>query len=149
MNLNTKKKLAAKILRCSKKRVWLDPNRLDEIKEAITRVDLKSLIKDNAIKKKPSNSTSRFRIRKAKKQRSKGRKKGPGSRKGKKTARLPKKEAWMSNIRAQRELIKKLRDKKIIDKSAYKDIYNKSKGGFFRSARHIKVYIKEHKLTKK
>ena len=35
-----------------------------------------------------------------------------------------------------------------ISDEVYKDLYRKSKGGFFRSKRHIKLYLTEHKLTK-
>ena len=51
MNLKSKKRIAAKILKCSPKRVKLDPSRDDEIKESVTKADLRSLIKDKAIKK--------------------------------------------------------------------------------------------------
>ena len=42
-----------------------------------------------------------------------------------------------------------LKDKGIVDKKTYRNLYLKSKGGFFRSKSHIKLYINEHKLGKK
>jgi large subunit ribosomal protein L19e len=143
------KKLASQILKCSKKRIWFDPNSPDEIKEAITKVDVRSLINKGIIKRKPMKGISKSRARKRKEQRKKGRQKGSGSRKGKRTARLPKKRAWIGKIRIQRMFLKSLRDKKLIEVATYRTLYGKCSGGFFRSKRHIKLYIDEHELIKK
>ena len=52
-------------------------------------------------------------------------------------------------IRAIRDLLKTLREEKVIDAKTYRSLYRKSKGGFFRSRRHVKLYIEEHDLAKK
>ncbi len=49
MNLNKKKELAARTINIGKKRIVFNINRLDEIKEAITKQDIKDLIKTEAI----------------------------------------------------------------------------------------------------
>ena len=82
------------------------------------------------------------------KQKSKGKRKGPGSRKGGPHSRLTKKERWTIKVRAQRKLLKELRDTGKIETKIYTDLYSKSKGGFFRSRRHINLYIQEHNLVK-
>ena len=146
--MNLQKRLAAQILKCSPHRVIFNSNKLDEIKEAITKVDIKSLIKHGIITKRPVSNTSRFHARKIHAQKKKGRRKGFGSRKGKKTARARPKSIWMSTVRQQRNLIKKLRSKGIIPPKLYREIYMKSKGGFFRSRRHMNLYIKERILSK-
>lgn len=146
MNLASKKAIAAKILKVGVNRVWFDPDRLDEIKDALTKADIRKLIKDFAIQAKPVKSISRGRARKKLEQKRKGRRKGPGSRKGKRTARLSKKRAWIQRARPQREFIKMLREKGLITKKTYRMIYAKIKGGFFRSKRHIKLYLNEHNL---
>ena len=148
MKLNNQKRIAASLLKTSKKNVWLDPTKFEEIKEAITKTDIRALIADKVIKGKPKRGISISRIRKNIIQKRKGRRKGTGSRKGKRTARLPKKKRWMAAIRLQRAFIKELKDKKIITPTTYHTLYLKTKGGFFRSKRHIKLYIKEHNLTK-
>jgi len=145
----TQKRLAASILKCSPNKIWLDPTASSEIKEAITRIDIKSLIKKGTISKKDTNKISRVRARKIKIQKSKGKRKGQGSKQGKKTARLPKKKRWINAIRVQRKFIKILKDKKLIDIKSYRSLYSKCKGGFFRSKRHIKLYIDEHGLINK
>lgn len=145
MKLDNQKRLAAQILKCSEKRIRFDPDRLSDIKEAITKVDIRGLIKDKAIRKMPAIGVSRGRARKRLVQRRKGKQRGAGSRKGSRSARLPSKREWINKIRAQRELLNKLKEKKIIDDKLYREFYLKSKGGFFRSRRHIKLYLEERK----
>jgi large subunit ribosomal protein L19e len=144
MDLKVQKRLASQILNCSPDRVVFDNDRLDDIKQAITNRDLRLLIGDGAITKKAGNFTSKFRARKIKVQKTKGRRAGPGSRKGKEASRSKPKLTWMRAIRVQREFIRALLDKSIITKLAYRELYLKSKGGYFRSKRHIKLYLQEH-----
>ena len=147
MKLNVQKRIVAGILKCSPKRVIFDTSRLSDIKEAITKIDLRALISEGAITEKPIGGNSTVKARKRALQRAKGRQRGFGKRKGKKYARLPKKTAWINKVRGQRELIRRLKEKKIISTKNYRNLYLKIKGGFFRSTRHIKVYIDEHKLV--
>jgi len=144
MNLKVQKRLAAQIFGCSPDRVVFNDDRLDDIKQAITKRDLKLLIGDGAITKKAGNFTSKFRARKLAVQKRKGRRAGPGSKKGKATARANPKQIWMHTIRIQREFLALLLEKKIITRLAYRELYLKSKGGYFRSRRHIKLYLQEH-----
>lgn len=146
--LDVQRRLAAQILKCGKNRVRLDPNRLEDIKEAITKVDIRTLIKNGTISKKRALNTSRFWARKRKEQKGHGNRRGFGSRKGKKTARQEPKRAWINKIRLQRSFLKYLRDSKSITSAAYHELYMKSKGGFFRSLRHLKFYIQERGITK-
>jgi len=146
--MKTQKKIAAKILKCSPKRVKLDPARREEIKEAITKHDVKLLIGKKAIKGKQKKGVSRVRANKILKQKRKGQKKGHGSRKGTINARAKTKRTWINKIRKQRTLLKSLYDNKKIDAKMYRELYRKSKGNFFRSARHIKVYLEEHGILK-
>ena len=149
MKLTIQKRLAAQILKCSQYKVVFDSSKLKDIKEAITKSDIKTLIANKVIWIKPLRSTSRGRARKIAAQKRKGRRKGEGKKKGKFSARISKKEAWKTTIRPQRNLLKELRDKKIITKKDYQNLYRKAKGGFFRSRRHIKMYIEERGLVKR
>ena len=148
MKLTTQRRISADLLKCGENRIWFDPNRLTEIKEAITKTDIRSLIKDLAIQKKRKESISRFRFRKKLIQRRKGRLSGIGSRKGGKSVRTRARRTWIEKIRLQRQFLKRLRSKKIITPKIYKSLYMKSKGGFFRSKAHIKLYLEEHDLIK-
>lgn len=149
MQLKLQKRIAASVMKCSPKRIKMSTDSLSEIKESITKKDIRDQLSDGTIRVLQKRGTSRVRARKRKEQKVKGKRKGHGSRKGKKTARLPKKEVWMTKIRKQRKLIKEFRDKNIISTSSYRILYQKSKGGFFRSVRHIKLYINEHNLITK
>lgn len=149
MKLNVQKRIAASILKCSPKRVKLDAKRVSEIKEAITRADLKRLIEQGAIVKENKQGISRFHAKKRKKQKGKGRQRGKGKRRGTKNARTPGKRAWINKVRLQRSFIKQLKEKGAMDITVARDIYLKIKGGFFRSLRHLKLYLEDNKLTKK
>jgi len=141
MNLKTQRRVAAQVMKTGSSRVWFDPNRLSEIKEAITKADIRSLVKDRAIQPRPETGISRFRTRKHKLQKRKGRRAGQGSRQGSRRARLPKKKEWMEKIRSQRKMLKELRDKGKITRQTYRNIRQKAKGGYFRSRRHIQLYL--------
>ena len=148
MRLQSQKRLAAKILKVGLDKIWIDPEKLTEVKEAITKEDIRSLIKEKIIRKKPVVGLSRGRARKKTLQKQKGRRKGKGSKKGKATARLPRKKSWMNKIRAQRKLVKSLKEKEKISSKNYLMLRKKMKGGFFRSKRHLKLYLSSNKLVK-
>ena len=147
MDLKVQKRLAAQILQCSPKRVVFDESRLDDIKQAITKRDLRLLVGDHAISMIPARGISQERTRKKKIQKSKGRQKGPGSRKGKFDTHFDTRKMWRNTVRVQRAFLKELVDKKITNRKVYRDLYLKSKGGYFRSKRHIKIFLEEHDLT--
>ncbi len=149
MNLKTKKELAAHTLKVSPKRVFLNPERLDEIKDALTRADIKALVKDKAIIKKQKKSKSSGRTKKLKQQKSKGKRKGQGSRRGRKTARSKKKETWMNKVRLQRDYIRQLKEKKLLDNKQFRMLYLKIKSGFFRSKAHLKIYLQDLGILKR
>ena len=147
MNLSFQKRLAAKILRCSPSKIIIDPRYREQIKDAIKRDDIKYLIDRGIIRKKQDKGVSRARANQLMlKKKKKGQRSGPGSKKGKATARTPKKEAWMLKIRAQRKLLKELKEKSLIDNQTFNRLYRLAKGGFFRSKAHLKLYLKENHL---
>ena len=146
MNIRNKKLIASKILKVGLGRVWFDPAKNTEIKEAITREDIKKLVATGVILVKQKKGVSRGRFRAVLKQKRKGRRSGPGSKKGKITSRLGRKEAWIHRIRAQRELFYDLIAKGKITRETYSHLRSKAKGGFFRSRRHIKLYLTENSL---
>ncbi len=76
-------------------------------------------------------------------QRRLGRQRGPGSRKGPRTARARPKQVWMIKVRTQRKLLQDLREKQRIDQAQFKELFRKVKGDFFRSRRHILLYVAE------
>jgi len=149
MDLRLQRRLAAEILDCGINRIWFDPSALEEIASAATKDDIRKLIEKGVIKRKPVKGICRVRINKRKAQRRKGRRRGHGSRKGKKTARMPRKRAWILRIRALRRRLRYLRDKGLIDRKTYRMLYMKAKGGEFRSVAHLNAYLETHGLIKK
>lgn len=149
MKLNVQKRLAGEVLNCSPKRCWFDEEHLEDIKGAITKADIASLVNDGVIVKIQKKGISRFRARKIAMQKKKGKRKGVGSRKGRKTARTPRKETWINRVRLQREFLQYLKTKGLINPKVFRDLYMKSKGGFFRSKRHIQLYLEEKRLVQK
>lgn len=140
-DLANQKRLAAEILNVGQTRVWMDPERLADIATAITREDIRGLIEEGVIKRRAVVGISRGRARARDLKRAKGHRKGHGSRRGAAGARTPKKEQWMKRIRAQRKLLKSMRDNKEMTPAAYRKFYRKAKGGEFRNVAHLKSSI--------
>jgi large subunit ribosomal protein L19e len=147
--MELQKRLASQVLGCGPKRVRFDPTKLTEIKEAITTFDVTRLINKGIVYRVQAKGVSRARAKKTAMQKSKGRQSGHGSRKGKANARLNQKDHWINSVRTQRTLIKKLRENEIIDKTNFRALYRKVKGGFFRSTKHIKIFIQEQDMIRK
>lgn len=143
--LTLQKKLAADILKVGKSRVWLDPDpaKQKEMQAAITRADIRRLIKRKVIKTVPTK-VSRPRTAKERKKRRK-----TGSRSGSKHARLPKKRRWISTVRPLRSMLKELRADGEIDNATYRRLYMLVKGGQFRSRSHMRLYMEQHGMMKK
>lgn len=146
MELKTQKKLASDVLKCSPSKVKFEESMLSQIKEAITKADMRTLVKQGLITRKPDNCVSRGRARKLHAQKVKGQRKGHGSRKGTANAREDSKKIWINKVRAQRGLISELREKGLIATQTFRNLYQKVKGGFFRNKRHIKLYVGERDL---
>jgi large subunit ribosomal protein L19e len=125
--------MAADVLNVGASRVWLDPDKLSDIANAITREDIRGLINDGTVKSKQANGVSRGRARGNVTKRKKGHRKGHGSRKGAKNARSPKKRLWIRKIRSQRKTLRELRDDKALDRTTYRRMYRKAKGGEYRT----------------
>lgn len=148
-NLKNQRRLASRILKVGLKKVNLNQESLTEIKEAITKFDIRGLINQKVITVKKTKGQSKVRARKLKVQKRKGRRQGKGSRKGKKTARSPRKKAWMAKVRTQRRFIQELRKTNKIEQKDFKEIYKIIGTNFFRNRRHIKIYMQDHNMFKK
>jgi large subunit ribosomal protein L19e len=144
MDLNQVKKLAKKVFKTGKTKIKI--KKPEEAMQAMTREDVRELLKKEAIEKEKTKGTSKVRARKRKEQKKKGRQKGKGKRKGTIKARVNKKEKWMEKIRAQRKYLKEIKPK--LKDDAYRKLYLMCKGGYFRSKAHLNLYIKEKKLWK-
>ena len=148
MDLTNQKRLASELLKCGVNRVFIHPDYIEDVSDAITRNDIRLLINAGAIKAKPKAGISRGRTRFQAAQKKAGKRKGQGSRKGAKYARDPKKQRWMRTIRAQRKELKDLREKGLIERSTYREFYMRAKGGQFRSRQHMLTHLQTEGLIK-
>ena len=146
-DLRNQRRMASEMLKCGISGVWVDPDRTSEVAAAVTREDVRKLIKRGYMEKRHEAGTSRARARKIEAQRGKGRKKGQGSRKGSSNARYKRKTAWMVRIRAIRRYLRQLRDDGIIDRSTYRRFYLRAGGGAFRSVAHLKTHLQMAGVT--
>ncbi|WP_455391439.1 50S ribosomal protein L19e [[Eubacterium] cellulosolvens] len=148
VNLTNQRRVAATILKCGANRVWFDSNRIEDVANAVTREDIRNLIDSKIIRAKQKEGKSGARIKHARGQRDKGKRKGQGSRKGAKYARYPKKRRWISTIRPIRSELRELRDQKLIDRNVYRKFYLYAKGGMFKNRGHLRSHLKAENLLK-
>ena len=153
-NLRKQRKMAADLLKCGVNRVYIsdNPEVQKEIVPKITREDIRELInagyvttapKRRAIDKRQIKGQSKNPMTQREKMmgRRKRKRQGPGSRKGKKYARFPKKERWIQTIRPIRAYLRDLRAEGTIDRKIYRRYYLLSKGGMFRNKGHLKSHL--------
>jgi large subunit ribosomal protein L19e len=140
-DLKAQKRMAADVLDVGKDRVWMDPEEQAEIADAITREDIRELVDQGTIRAKDAVGNSRGRARERAEKRAYGHRQGAGSRKGKAGGRKKSKDEWISRIRAQRRRLKELRDDGPLDRTTYRELYNKASGGEFDSVDRLEAYI--------
>jgi large subunit ribosomal protein L19e len=140
-DLKNQRRMAAEVLKCGQNRVWMNPDKLDEVEKCITRADIRTAAASGLIKAKAKNGTSKGRTRYAKEQKAKGKRKGPGSRKGTANARVRDKERWMGTIRPIRAELKAMRADGTITPSVYRLYYRRAKGGLYKSRAHLRQHM--------
>ena len=118
------------MLGVGKGRIRFNSERISDIEDAVTKQELRSLINDGAI------SVASVKGQKTKKEE---KRRGYGSRKGKKTARMGKKEKWVRQVRALRNYLKSVKAQ--IPKEKYWEAYKKIKGGEIRTIARLKEYL--------
>ncbi|MGC8601337.1 MAG: 50S ribosomal protein L19e [Thermoprotei archaeon] len=141
MDLSFQRRIAASLLGVGESRVWIDPEREDEVAEAITKEDVRNLIDNGVIRKRPQSTPSRGRARVLARKKSRGQRAGPGSRKGSANARRKLDDLWVNKVRKMRAYLRELRERNEIDSKTYRALYMRVKGNAFASLSSLKRYL--------
>lgn len=145
MNDRKIRKIAAEVLKVGKTKIFISPGQVQRLKDAMTKEDVRTLIKEGLIKKRKDNLQSKARARVLKAKKKKGRKKGQGKRTGKKTARTKKKETWIKNVRAQRRTLKEMKKSGVKLKKPARKIYLMIKGNYFKGKKYLDTMVEAKK----
>ncbi|MFH0748457.1 MAG: 50S ribosomal protein L19e [Candidatus Bathyarchaeota archaeon] len=149
MSLKSQKRLASKILKVGVNRVWINPEKTDYVEGVITRTEIRKLTHEGTIRVLSEKGVSRVRAKIIHEKKKRGLRKGPGSKKGRSTARTPRKKSWENRIRAIRRHLRGLRERRIIQQDAYRKLYLLAKGGAFPDVSHVEQYIDLNKLARR
>lgn len=148
VNLRAKKRLVSRIAGVGLSRIKFNPEKEDDIADAITRDNIRSLISAGAITIKAAGGTSRGRSR-YKKMQKKKRGATTGSKKGRKGARVGKKEVYVKKVRALRHRLRVAKDREEITNPEFWSIYRKIGGNTVRNVAHLRTIIEEVKAHRK
>ena len=148
VNLKAKKQLVARMYKVGVNRVHFDSDHLDDIADAITRDNIRSLFTANTIRIEPIKGASRGRA-KIKKMQKKKRGVKQGSKKGRKGARVGKKEVYVTKVRSLRYRLKIAKDRKEITNTEFWDLYKKIGGNTVRNIAHLRMLIDEKTAKRK
>jgi large subunit ribosomal protein L19e len=129
MNLGKKKALAVRTLKVGKARIVFLESRLNEIKEAITKQDIKDLKEDGAIIIKNING---------RKTKIKKKSRSPGNIRKKVNKR---KQEYVKATRKQRAYVGAMKKSEKVSLEEYKDIRKKIRNRIFKSKAHLREYI--------
>lgn len=139
------RRLSSKLLKCGMHKVWLDPNEKEKLDAAKSREQIRTLIAENLIIKKPDNINSRGRARARREAKMKGRHMGLGKRVGTKNARCSERTIWIKKIRAMRAVLKEMKRKGELVGEEYRKYKMQAKGNLFKN-QNVMV---DHILKKK
>jgi len=143
------RRMAASILKVGESRVWIDPERMEDVEGAITRDEVRRLVHEGAIRRRPEDAQSKGRLRARRAQERRGRRRGHGTRKGASGARTRHEREWVARVRAQRRLLKRLREEGSVTRSTYRALYMKVKGGAFPGVRALRSYAEASGLLRR
>lgn len=146
--MNTVRRIASGMLGVGESKVRFKPEAAGKIGEALTRDDVRALIKDGSIMGIAPRGVSRIRGRMHAVQKRSRRRSGPGSRKGTANARRNPKESWIAKVRSQRRYLFALVAENKLQDGKVRKIYKMIKGNAFKGVKVLDTYLKENKMMK-
>lgn len=141
MTVKFAKRVAAELSRRGENAIKVNGNSLDEVGKAMTREDVRALLKSGALyvvkaRRNVSMNAKELRIR-----RGKGRGRGRGKRRGTYEARQG--ERWQKQIRSQRMFLSRLKMTGKIDRATFKRYYMLVKGNSFPDKSSLLLHLGE------
>ncbi len=140
MSVKLTRRVASDIMKRGETSIRIKPSAMDDAKKAITREDVKDLIKKGSIYAIVEKHNASKYGKELKKKRAEGRKRGPGRKKGTKKARGT--ASHMKRMRSQRRILAALKTDNTIDNEQYKTFYALVKGGTFQTKATLLNYIR-------
>jgi large subunit ribosomal protein L19e len=131
VNLRAKKRLTSRVTGVGIHRIKFDSDHLDDIADAITRENIRSLI------------TAKHKLDQRKKRGT-----TQGSKKGTKGARVGKKTVYVAKVRSLRRLLKIAKDRKDLTNPEFWVLYKKVGGNTVRNKAHLRTLMDEIKTKR-
>jgi large subunit ribosomal protein L19e len=141
---NLQRRLAASILKVGQSKVWMSPDNVKDIEQAITRADVRKLILKKLVKRLPD----KVKMPAGMKNKKRG-ERGEGRRKGTKNSIVSRKTRWVQTVRPLRRELAAIKKGGMIENATYNQMRKLIKGGVFRNKSHLRLYLEQHGLLKK
>jgi large subunit ribosomal protein L19e len=144
MSEQTVRRIAAYLLNSGVSRIRiLDAKRA---REALTREDVRNLIKEKVVIAIPKQGISRGKARITQTRKHAGRGRGEGKKKGSMYAQTSRKQLWMRKIRALKNTLRN--NKFRLDSADYREIFRMIKGNAFKGKAQLLEFISAKGKTK-
>ncbi len=135
MSVKFTKRVAAELMGRGVNAIRMNPNNMEDINKAITRDDVRKLIKDGAVIALKPKHELYPRVVEEKRKRGKGKRKG--------SANARKGRTWEKKVRSQRLVLRRLKDIKKIDNVVFKRYYLLIKGNAFPDKRSLLLHLSD------
>ena len=129
MSIRLSKRIAADLLGRGVSSIRVQPSATAETAKAITREDVRALIKNGSIYAQKEKENLSLHAKEIREKRRKGRRRGPGKKHGTRKARGT--VEYKRKIRGQRRILQRLKDEKALTNDMFREFYRLVKGGVF------------------
>lgn len=140
MSIKLAKRIASDILNRGESAVRIKETALPEAEKAITREDVRQLVKKGDIYALAAKRNRSIYSKMLKIKRAQGRRRGTGAKKGTRRARSG--ILYKKKVRGQRRVLLELKKDKTIDNAMFKQFYKLVRGGTFESKAQLISHIK-------
>ncbi len=141
MSMRFAKRAAAYILGRGESSIRIKPDAFKEVSEALTKDDIRRLIKDGKIYALQEKHNKSARSKMLKIARSEGRSRGTGRRRGSRKTRSGR--PWEKKIRSQRRLLRELKAMKKLDTKTFNEYYRHTKGNQYANKATMLLHMRE------